>query len=461
MFDSMGGCPVKLSSWGSALAVYRDRRVLAMLFLGFSEGLPLALTGSTLSYWLSENGVSRQAVGLFALVTLPYAFKFVWAPLIDRLRLPLMTRLFGRRRGWALTTQAGLVLALLGLGSTNPADDLWWTAFFAVVVAFCSASQDIVVDAFRVETLSAEQQGAGAGALVLGYRFGMLAAGAGALFAAEAFGWQTAYTLMAALVSVGMVTILLNREPAVPVSADVAARERHVAEWLAARPHLRGRRAELMTWLFGAVVAPFAQFMTRRSWALILLFIATYKLGEVMAGVMTSPFYVDLGFEKSEVAAVSKIFGLWATIVGGLIGGLLVGRFGVNRALLFGGLAQVVSNLGYVMLALAGHDVTMLATAVAVENVCGGIATSAFVAYLSGLCNVAYTATQYALLTSFTKLGGDLFGATSGFLAARMDWSSYFLLTTAAGLPALALLLWLQGRERSEPAVPAAAAESA
>ena len=429
-----------------------------MLFLGFSEGLPLALTASTLTYWLSENGVSRETVGLFALVTLPYALKFAWAPLVDRLRLPVMTRLFGRRRGWALTTQACLAAALLALGATDPATELWWTALFAVIVAFCSASQDIVVDAFRVESLSEEQQGAGVGILVLGYRFGMLAAGAGALYAAEFLGWQAAYTIMAALVAVGMVTILLNREPEVPVSAASVARERHVAEWLAARPHLSGWRAELMAWLFGAVVAPFAQFMTRRGWALILLFIATYKLGEVMAGVMTSPFYVDLGFEKSEVATVSKVFGLWATIIGGLAGGVVVSRFGVNRALLLGGVAQVVSNLGYVLLALAGHDVGMLAVTVAVENFCGGLATSAFVAYLSSLCNVAYTATQYALLSSFTKIGGDLFGATSGFLAARMDWASYFLVTVAAGLPALVLLLWLLNRPRAERAARAAAA---
>lgn len=444
----------KPSSWAAAASVYLDPRVLAILFLGFSEGLPLALTGSTLSLWLREGGVSKEAIGLFSLVTLPYALKFAWAPLIDRLRLPVITRLFGRRRGWALLTQGCLALALLALGGTNPVTELWWTALFAVVVAFCSASQDIVIDAFRVESLSEDQQGAGAGALVLGYRFGMLAAGAGALLVAEYFGWRAAYTAMAVLVSVGMVTILLNREPAVAASAESAAREKHVADWLDARPHLHGWRAELLAWLYGAVVAPFAQFMTRNRWALILLFIATYKMGEVMAGVMASPFYVDLGFEKTELAAVSKVFGLWATIAGGVIGGVLVSRVGVQRALLLGGVAQVLSNLGYVLLAYAGHDVRALAVTVAVENVCAGVATSAFVAYLSGLCNVAYTATQYALLTSFTKLGGDLFGASSGFLAARLDWVSFFLVATAAGLPALLLLLWLQGRTRGmEPAV--------
>ncbi len=441
---------MKASSWGRAASVYLDRRIIAILFLGFSEGLPLALTGATLSVWLREGGISKTAIGLFALVTMPYALKFLWAPLIDRLRLPVVTAMFGRRRGWALVTQAALVLALIGLGSTAPMQDLWWTAFLAVVVAFCSASQDIVIDAYRVETLSEEQQGAGAATLVLGYRFGMLASGAGALYLAEFFGWHVAYYAMAALVSVGMLTILLNREPKAVVSADSLQREQRVAGWLAARPHLNGRRAELLAWLYGAVVAPFAQFMTRRAWLAILLFIACYKLGDVLAGVMAAPFYVDLGFEKTEIANVTKVFGLWATIVGGLVGGVVVSRFGVLRGLLVGGLMQMLSNLGFVMLAMVGHDVSALAVAVAVENVCGGIATAAFVAYLSSLCDAAYTATQYALLSSFYKLGGDLFGSFSGVLADSMDWVSFFLLSMAGALPGLLILLWLMGR-REEP----------
>lgn len=440
------------SSWGRAAAVYLDRRVVAILFLGFSSGLPLALTGATLSVWLREGGISRSAIGLFTLVSLPYALKFLWAPLIDRLSIPLVTRSFGRRRGWALVSQAALALALIGLGSTDPLADLWWTAFLSVVVAFCSASQDIVIDAYRVERLEEEQQGAGAATYVLGYRFGMLASGAGALFIAGSFGWSAAYTAMAALVGVGMLTVLLIREPAVRASAESVERERHVADWLAARPHLRGWRADALAWIFGAVVAPFAQFMTRRAWAAILLFIACYKLGDVLAGVMAAPFYVDLGFSKEEIAGVTKIFGLWATIVGGLLGGILVGRVGVMRGLLFGGIAQMVSNLGFVMLALAGHDLGALAVTVAVENLCGGIATAAFVAYLSSLCDAAYTATQYALLSSFFKLGGDLFGAWSGFLADGLGWVSFFLVSMLGALPALCILLWLMGRTDTAPA---------
>lgn len=435
-----------LSSWGRAAAVYLDRRVIAILFLGFSSGLPLALTGATLSIWLREGGVSRTAIGLFALVSLPYALKFCWAPLIDRLPLPVLTRRLGRRRGWALVSQAGLALALIGLGSNDPFADLWWTAFLAVIVAFFSASQDIVIDAYRVERLEEQQQAAGAAVYVLGYRFGMLASGAGALLVAASVDWSTAYYAMATLVAVGVVTILRVPEPQVRGSADAVARERHVADWLAARPHLVGRRATVLAWIYGAVVAPFAQFMTRRSWLAILLFIACYKLGDVLAGVMAAPFYVDLGFSKEEIAGVTKVFGLWATIAGGLLGGVLVGRVGVLRGLLFGGIAQMVSNLGFVMLALAGHDLGALAVTVAVENLCGGIATAAFVAYLSSLCDAAYTATQYALLSSFFKLGGDLFGSTSGWLADRMDWPSFFLVSTAGALPGLLVLVWLMGR---------------
>ncbi len=444
------------ASWLNAASIYLDRRVLVILFLGFSEGLPLALTGSTLNVWLREQGVSKTGIGLFALVTMPYALKFLWAPLIDRLRLPLLTRLFGRRRGWALVTQAGLMVALLGLAGTNPATQLWWTALFAVLVAFCSASQDIVVDAYRVEVLDENRQAAGAAVLVLGYRFGMLAAGAGALYIADFHGWRVAYEAMAALVLVGVVTILINKEPKVAVSPESLQREQHVADWLAARPHLSGRMAALLSWLYGAVVAPFAQFMSRKGWVVMLAFIATYKLGEVLAGVMSSPFYVDLGFTKTEIATVTKLFGLWATIIGGLLGGLLVGRVGVLRGLMIGGILQMVSNISYVALAWAGHDLSALAVTVAVENVCGGVATAAFVAYLSGLCNVAYTATQYALLSSFYKLGGDLFGASSGWLADRMDWVSFFLLSMAGALPALILLTRLMGLEsRREAPAPA------
>lgn len=429
-----------LQAWRAAASVYADRRVLIVLFLGFSSGMPYALTGSTLSVWLREGGASLAAIGAVSLVTMPYALKFLWSPLVDRLNVPVLGRLFGRRRGWALLTQACLAAALIALGASDPVADIWRTAWLAVVVSFCSASQDIVIDAYRVESLDERAQGAGAGVYVLGYRFGLMASGAGALFIAANIGWEAAYLTMAALVGVGALTILSAPEPAAVDAAESRIREAHVADWLAARPHLRGWRADALAWFYGAVVAPFAQFMTRPWWALILGFIAVYKLGDVLAGNMASAFYVDLGFSKAEIAGVTKVFGLWAAIVGGLLGGLLVGRVGAERALLIGGVLQMLSNLGFAMLAQIGPDASALAAVVGVENLTGGIATAAFVAYLSGLCDVSYTATQYALLSSFYKLGGDLLGANAGWLAQDLGWINFFLFSTAGALPGLILL---------------------
>ncbi|EWY36481.1 MFS transporter permease [Skermanella stibiiresistens SB22] len=462
-FARWSSAPVASSSWTRAASVYLDRRIIAIMFLGFSSGLPLALTGATLSVWLVEGGIAKTAIGLFALVGLPYTLKFAWAPLIDRLRLPLLTGLLGRRRGWAVLTQLGLMLALIGLGSTDPVTELWWMALFAVLVSFCSASQDIVLDAWRVEILDEDQYGAGAAAVVLGYRIGMLTSGAGALYLASALPWSMVYLIMAGLVGVGLITMLLNREPDIRVSPESEQRERVVAEYLERRPGLRGWRAEALAWLFGAVVAPFADFMTRRSWLAVLLFIAIYKLGDVYAGAMATPFYLELGFTKIEIANVTKAFGLGASIIGGLLGGVVVSRFGVTRSLLVCGLLQMVSNLMFVLLARSGHDIGMMTVVIAVENVTGGMGTAAFVAYLSSLCNVAYTATQYALLSSFSALGRDVLAASSGWLADRMDWVSYYLLSTSAALPGLLLLLWLmRGTGAQAPARrPAGEAERA
>jgi MFS transporter, PAT family, beta-lactamase induction signal transducer AmpG len=447
---------VASSSSSRALAVYLDRRIITVLFLGFSSGLPLALTGATLTRWLSESGIDLKTIGLFALVSLPYGFKFCWAPLVDRLRLPVLTDRFGQRRGWALLTQFMLMLAIVAMGFGNPAEAPGRMAILALIVAFCSASQDIVIDAHRVEYLEERQQGAGNAIYVLGYRFGMMASGAGALYLAQILDWATAYAVMGGLIGVGVITVLLSPEPKVVVPPEAVEAERRIARWLAARPHLRGRRAALLSWLHTAVVAPFTGFMRRENWVLIILFIAFFKAADVISGQMTQPFYNELGFTKAEVASLTKVFGIWALVGGGLLGGALVGRLGVNKGLLIGGVLQMVSNLGYVVLAGVGHDLSALAAVVAVENVCSGIATTAFVAYLASLCDASYTATQYALLSSVYKIGGDLLAATSGRIAAPLGWTPFFVVSTVAGLPALLILAWLMRRtpaERPEPAV--------
>ncbi|WP_207480300.1 AmpG family muropeptide MFS transporter [Arenibaculum pallidiluteum] len=451
-------------AWRQSAAVYLDRRILAILFLGFASGLPLALVGATLNVWLTESNVSRAMIGLFALISIPYSFKFVWAPLIDRLRLPWLTATLGRRRGWAVLIQVLLAAALLAIGQTDPVAGLWWTAAMALVVAFLSASQDIVVDAFRVEILDEPQYGAGAAAVVLGYRFGMLASGAGALYLASVLPWSTVYAVMAALMGIGVLTMLLNREPGAAATPESRAIEAGVADWLAARPALRGRRAETLAWLHSAVVAPFRQFMTRRNWVLILLFIALYKLGDAYAGVMSATFYIQTGFTKIDIANVTKVFGIWATIGGGVVGGLLVGRIGILRSLMLCGLLQMVSNMMFVLLAHAGPEIPWLIATVLVENVSGGMGTAAFVAYLSSLCNAAYTATQYALLSSLAALGLHSVAATSGLAAEQLGWPGFFTLSAALALPALLVLTVLVRRDPpafapgAAPALPAGGA---
>ncbi len=418
--------------WLASLRVYRQPRLIAILLMGFSSGLPLALTFGTLSYWLAEIGVSLTTIGLFGLVRTSYSLKFLWSPLIDRLPIPLLTARLGRRRSWALTIQLLLAAAILALGLTDPRADPALTALAAVIVAFLSASQDIVIDAYRIELLRPEEQGAGAAATQWGYRFGMLAAGAGALYAASFGGWHFAYALMAGLMGVGMVTVWLTPEPggAPPPEAlpGTSARERARA------------------WLGRAVVAPFLDLFTRNGASQLIaigVFIVLYKFGDALAGSMSNPLYVALGFTKVEVATIAKVYGVIATLVGVALGGVFVARIGVFRALLICGAMQALSNLLYAVQVWAGHDTAMLALTIAAENVTGGMASAAFVAYLSLLCSREFTATQYALLSSMATVGLNVLAASGGALAEALGWIPFFVLSTLFCLPSLALLLWI------------------
>ena len=420
-------------NWLAASRVYLDRRVIAILFLGFASGLPLLLVFSTLSFWLKVEGVSLAAIGAFSLVRTPYTFKFLWAPLIDRLNVPVLSARLGRRRAWTIVTQIGLMGAIFALAGTSPAEAPVWTAVFAIVVAFTSASQDIVIDAYRIELLEEDEQGAGAGVIVFGYRMGMLTAGAGALWLNTVMSWSQVYMVMGCLVVVGMITILLSPEPNPPENGEAGAGAAHGRPWSERAGHF----------LYEAVWAPFKDFMTRANWPLILLFVMFFKLGDAYLGVMANPFYLEMGFTNDEIAAVSKVFGLSSTLAGGLLGGLMVMRWGIIKTLLITGILQALSNLVFVAQALAGHDVGMLVATIASENVAGGMATAAFVAYLSSLCNTAYTATQYALLTSFMAFARDVLSATSGALAEAVGWVGFFVATTGLALPGLLLLLWM------------------
>jgi MFS transporter, PAT family, beta-lactamase induction signal transducer AmpG len=419
-----------LTGWRHSLAAYTDRHVLQVLALGFSSGLPLLLTYSTLSAWLATAGVSRAKIGAFALVGSAYALKFLWSPLIDRMPPPMP---LGRRRGWGLTIQIALVAATIALGFCDPKSNLAIMGGLALLVAFLSASQDIVIDAWRIEILPLELQGPGAGMIQTGYRLGMLVSGAGALAIASRAGWFASYAIMAALLAVGMLVFLFGPEPKVSAETSKDGR-RH--GWKAVE-----------TWLSTAVVGPFADFMRRPFWLLTLLVIVDYKLGEGMTGVMSTPLYIALGFTLNEIALVSKFFGFFSIVLGALLGGVVTVRFGLVRAAVICGILQAIGNLFFVLQAVEGHKVPYLAMCVTVENITGGMAGTALVSYISSLCSPAFTATQYALLASVAVLGRTVVGSTGGWLSEAIGWVPFFWLTTIASLPALLLLVWIERRK--------------
>lgn len=412
---------------GAIADALRDRNVLIVLLQGFSSGLPPALVGTTtLGIWLKESGVSLAAIGFATLIGTAYVFKFLWAPLVDRLPLPFLTRRFGQRRGWGLPVQVLLALAIFAVGQTDPHANLALTVATAVCVAFLSATQDIVIDALRIEILKPEQQSVGAAATQWGYRGGMLASGAGALYAATFGGWAVAYTIMACLIGVGITAMLMVDEPKHP--ADMGTRQ-STAEWFQT-----------------AVLGPFLDMMTRPGWLLILLVVVLYKFGDALAGVMTSPFYIEAGFSKLEIANVSKVFGVLATLAGLAAGGALILRAGLYPGLLFAGVLQMLSNLMYVALAQTGYSVPMLTATIGIENFTGGLGSAAFVTYLSLLCNARFTATQYALLSALAAVPQRILSAWGGVLAEHLGWASFFLASTAAALPGLLLLVYLMRR---------------
>ena len=408
--------------------VYANRRMMTLLALGFSSGLPRLLVYSTLSFWLLEVGVSIATVGVFALTSLPYTIKFLWAPLIDRAPLPMFTRALGQRRGWMLATQIALATAVCCMALADPSVSLWMCGFCAVLVSIASASQDIVIDAFRVESLEADEQGAGAAVAVFGYRIGMLVAGAGALsLATFTEDWSLVYIVMALFGIVGMLATFIAREPAKKSKKEGAALPATFAE------HLKD-----------AVWGPLSDLLRRRGVFAFLAFIMLYKLGDALAGTMLNPLLVDIGFTKLEIAAVSKTHGLVASIFGVFLGGWLVKHVGVMRALWIAGFMQMFSNLVFVFQSLAGHNLTLLVATIGVENLCGGIGTAAFVAYLSGLCRDTYTATQYALLTAISSGLRMILSGGAGAAAVWLGWPLFFGLTALTAIPGLIMIVLLQ-----------------
>lgn len=436
--------PPDRPSWGQTLRVYQEPATLRMLLLGFSAGLPLLLVFGTLSFWLREAGIDRTTIGYLSWIGLAYGFKWVWAPLVDRLPIVLLTRWLGRRRSWLLLSQSIIMAALIGLALTDPRQALLPMVWCALAVAVASATQDIALDAYRIESADAQRQAALAASYQTGYRIAMIWAGAGVLWIAaraevagvsgyQQAAWQTAYLVMAASMLLGMVTVLFSPEPV----AIAMPRARNAAEWLK-----------------GALVEPFADFLRRygKQAALILALIAVYRISDVVMGIMANPFYVDMGFSKDEVAAVTKVFGVVMTLLGAFMGGLLAMRFGVMRVLMLGAVLSAASNLLFAWLATRGHDVTALMLVISADNLSSGIASAAFIAYLSGLTNVNYSATQYALFSSMMLLLPKFLAGYSGVFVDAYNYPTFFIGTALLGVPVL-LLVWLASKQATQAAL--------
>jgi len=503
--------------WRDALKVYLEPATLRMLALGFSAGLPLLLVLGTLSFRLREAGIDRTTIGYLSWVGLAYGFKWVWAPLVDRLPLPPLTTLLGRRRGWLLLAQCMVIAGLAGMAVNDPRHGLTPLVWCALLVAFGSATQDIALDAFRIESAEARKQAALAAAYQTGYRLAMIWAGAGVLWvaawaevapAAAATGaaayqngaWKTAYLVMAASMVVGVLTVLLSPEP-VPKerqieTAEMAATREQIATtgipvygamlalavvllvpaavalqihfvilvtallifvspvvlayaalviWAARmkwRVRVPQRALSLVVWFIHAFYKPFADFVRRYKWqaVLILSLIAIYRISDVVMGIMANPFYVDMGFTKDQVASVSKIYGVIMTLAGAFVGGVLSMRLGVMRVLMLGAVLSAASNLLFAWLATRGHDLTALIAVVSADNLAGGIASAAFIAYLSSLTNISYSATQYALFSSLMLLLPKFIAGYSGAFVDAYGYSSFFVGTALLGAPVLVLV---------------------
>jgi PAT family beta-lactamase induction signal transducer AmpG len=425
------------------MAVYTQPRVLIVLLLGLSSGLPLALSGSTLLVWMRESGVDLCTIGLFALVGTPYTLKFLWAPLVDALHVPFFTRQFGRRRGWLVFSQLLLIGAILLLALTDPARSPLFVALGALLVAAMSSTQDIVVDAFRVESLPESEQAAGMASYVAAYRIGMLISTAGVLFLVSAFestgitrstAWMWGYVAMAAMVLIGTVTALAATEPEQSAQAEAAT---------------RGESA--FTRVLQAAIGAFSEFLSRKdAWA-ALGFVVLFKFTDAFSGTMTAPFVIDLGFTRNDYAAIVKGVGLAATLIGGFAGGFVARRYSLAASLWIGAVLQAVSNLAFSWLAIVGVNQWALALAISVENFTSAIGTVIFVAYLSALCrNPLHTATQYALLTALAAVGRTYLSAGAGYVAQATGWPMFFVISVVVAVPSLILLIWLQRRGHFE-----------
>jgi MFS transporter, PAT family, beta-lactamase induction signal transducer AmpG len=442
---STANSPARMG-WLQSLKVYLEAPTLRMLALGFSAGLPLLLVLGTLSFRLREAGIDRATIGFLTWVGLAYGFKWCWAPLVDRLPIPLLTHWLGRRRSWLLLAQAVIIVGLVGMAVSDPRVAIMPVVWCALLVAFGSATQDIALDAYRIESADADRQAALAAAYQTGYRLAMIWAGAGVLWIAaraevatvaqyDPAAWRTAYLCMAASMGIGMATVLLSPEPA----ARVLAQAKNMQDWLQI-----------------TLIEPFADFFRRYKWqaALILALIAVYRISDIVMGVMANPFYVDMGFTKDQVAGVTKVYGVIMTLVGAFIGGVLSMRLGVMRVLMLGAVLSAVSNLLFAWLAGQGANVSALIWVISADNLSSGIASAAFIAYLSSLTNIQYSATQYALFSSIMLLLPKFLAGFSGQVVDSVGYSTFFIATALLGIPVLALVAWADLQARRAKTAP-------
>ena len=439
-------------SWAEALRVYARPSVVRMLFFGFSAGLPFLLVFTTLTAWLRDYEISRSAIGFFAWIGTTYSIKVLWAPVVDRVRLPLLTRWLGQRRSWMLLAQVGIAAGLAGMALTDPTETLTSIALLALLVAFCSATQDITIDAFRIESDVDEYQAALAGTYVIGYRLAILVAGAGALYIADYWNWTVAYLAMAACVSVGMLAVLLSREPSSADRLDIESDP--LVRAFRARTATTGWRQDAGAWIVGSVIAPFRDFMHRYGWLALplLALIGVYKVSDLSMAAMANPLYIDLGFSLSEIASVTKVFGIVMTLFGGMVGGVVVARYGILPMLLAGALLVAGTNLVFAWLATVGYSIPALFVTIGADNFANGFSATVFIAFLSSLVSRRYTATQYALFSSFMTLPGKIIGGPSGVIVDSAGYVTFFIYASALGIPAILLILWLIGRKALAPA---------
>lgn len=426
-------------TWKDAFLSYKNSKVLGMLFLGFSAGLPFLLVFSTLSAWLKDEGISLAVIGFFGWIGITYSIKVFWAPVVDHIRLPRFIGFLGRRRSWILLAQIGIITGIIGMAVNDPSANLNLVIGFALLIAFSSATQDIAIDAYRIEAVPIDLQGNMATTYQLGYRIALLVAGGGALFIADQWSWPAAYFSMAACMAVGIITTLIIREP--------EGAKKPVSDSLKETP----LKERIRDWLYKSVVAPFHDFFQRNGWmALIILsLIGLYRLPDLAMGIMANPFYLELGFTKTEIAQIVKVYGFAMTVLGAGIGGLAVVRYGIARPLLLGAILVSTSNLLFAWLATKGADTNLLILTISADNLSTGMAGSIFIAYLSSLTNTAYTATQYALFSSLMTLPGKFLSGFSGLVVESQGFEIFFILTAISGLPAILLVIYLMRKTQN------------